>query len=498
MKALQRPQQALMHVGHVGMGGDRSRRVADGKHHPRENRDQKLDANRTQKCRYARPEALRPVPRRFSHHASLRSSSCYTIVSEGKLDGLETRFPDHMAILNEESIEQMLNLAESLRAANGGLLDDSAIQAVAEATGFPVDVVRVTANIRTKKESKGLLAALRTQLLTMDPPTRRFVMSGVAAAMCALCAAGAKASVDWAASSIQIVQLLWLTFGLYNACVARDSKTGAIVGGIFGAGFFTAYELFGLVLHLNKKDSLDAILIVPITVLGAVCGLALQKVTDRYRNRLGLRDPLRERQELLRQLTDLQDRLKSGEQEVTFLSVDIVGSTRMKEMADPLAVEYTFTEYQHFVEMIARKHRGRVHSTAGDGVTCTFDHPMPAFAAAKNISAGLLELNTFRNKVGMPIVVRQGIHSGVVMPPEGGDVTSVNFAHVIDISAHLQKVAPPGSIVVSDASAAKLGGPAAIGQQRVSASGVEGTIWNSRPVQTGTAPDGPPPVPRLV
>ena len=64
---------------------------------------------------------------------------------------------------------------------------------------------------------------------------------------------------------------------------------------------------------------------------------------------------MRERQELLKQLVDIQDKLRSGEQEVSFLSVDIVGSTRMKQMADPLSVEFTFTEYHKFVEMIARR-----------------------------------------------------------------------------------------------------------------------------------------------
>jgi class 3 adenylate cyclase len=419
------------------------------------------------------------------------------------LDGLKLRESEHIANLNDDSVEQMLDLAERLRTANGGLLDDTTIQAVAEATGFPVDFVRITANLRTRQVKKGLLAVIRTQLLTIELQTRRFVLSGVAAATCALCQAAAaraqSSQLEWAASSIGIIQLLGLTLALYNACVARDSKTGAIVGGIFGAGYFTAYELCGLAFHLTNSRSYESILILPITVAGAVAGIALQKITYKYRNRLGLRDPIRERQELLRQLTDLQERLKSGEQEVTFLSVDIVGSTRMKEVADPLAVEYTFTEYHEFVARIARKHGGRVHSTAGDGVTCAFEHPQPAFQAAKNISAGLLELNTFRNKVGLPIVVRQAVHTGIIMAPEDGDVTKVNFAHVIDIAAHLQKVAPAGSIVISDVSAAKIpGGPAAIGDQKVNASGVEGTIWNSRPVVQSTAPEGPPPIPKLV
>src|SRR5262249_37432708 len=168
-------------------------------------------------------------------------------------------------------------------------------------------------------------------------------------------------------------------------------------------------------------------------------GLLVFKIVDTYRAKLGLIDPVKERQELLKQLVDIQDKLRSGEQTISFLSVDIVGSTRMKQIADPLSVEFTFTEYHKFVEMIARRYGGRVHSTAGDGMTLAFDSPSQAFGAARTIQTGVIELNTFRNKIGVPIVLRCGVHTGTVMAPDASDVTTINFADVIDISAHLQK-----------------------------------------------------------
>jgi class 3 adenylate cyclase len=405
----------------------------------------------------------------------------------------------------------MLVLAERLREQNGGFLDDSAIQAVAEATGTPVEYVRLAAKIRNEKIRHSLLAKVHGQYLQLEPHTRRFVIGGLAATMCALFAAAGDraavmqsvkgadiASAAFAENILNIVALLWLTLGLYNACVSRDARTGAAVGSIFAAGVFVSYELFGFVLHLPLSDALDAPMILPAVLGGALGGLLLQKITDKYRSRLGLRDPVRERQELLRQLTSLQERLNSDRQEATFLSVDIVGSTRMKEKADAFAVEYTFNEYHHFVERITKKHGGSVHSTAGDGVTCAFEEARQAFTAAKNIAAGLLELNTLRNKIGIPIQLRQGIHTGMVMAPDGDDITSVNFAHVIDIAAHLQKIAPPGSIVVSDAAATYLGGPSSIGSEKVNASGVGGTIWDAKQAPVQPAPGGPPPVPKPV
>ena len=335
------------------------------------------------------------------------------------------------------------------------------------------------------------------------------MVSGAAATLCALFAAAADraqlavrydSTHSSPASMLSIVSLVWFTLGLYNACMARDSKTGAAAGAIFGASFFAAREMFKFVLGLPASQSYDAALIIPFALMGVLAGLGLQKLTDRYRKPLGLRDPLKERQDLLRQLVDLQDRLKSGEQSCTFLSVDIVGSTKMKANADPLSVEFTFNEYHTFVERTVKRYGGRVHSTAGDGVTAAFDHPTQAFGAAKNVQAGLLELNAFRNKIGEPIVLRQGIHTGTVVAPDATDVTSLNFSHVIDLAAHFQKAAPPGRHRRLRPRR-PLPRPAVLGPSARSGSSCRasrGWSWlpKSVPVAAGTAT--PPPVPELI
>lgn len=405
--------------------------------------------------------------------------------------------------MTEDSVEQMLALAERLRAANGGMLDDSAVQAVAEATGAPIEYVRLAVKLRSEKERQSFLAKLRSQYLTLEPHVRRFVVSGAAATLCALFDVAADRAnlgygnhVTSTGSLLGVVSLIWLTLGLYNACVTRDSKTGAATGAIFGASFFAAHELFKIFLSLPPSHALAAFWIVPFTLLGAIVGLGLQRVTDRYRKPLGLRDPIKERQELLRQLVDLQDKLKSGEQSCTFLSVDIVGSTKMKANADPLSVEFTFNEYHTFVERTVSRYGGRVHSTAGDGVTAAFDHPASAFGAAKNIQAGLLELNAYRNKIGQPIVLRQGIHTGTVVAPDATDVTSLNFSHVIDLAAHFQKAAPAGGIAVSDPAASYLpGGLRTVGDDRIAVSGVEGAVWLPKTTFASGPASTPPPIP---
>jgi class 3 adenylate cyclase len=388
--------------------------------------------------------------------------------------------------ITDDGVEQMLVLAERLREANGGELDESAIQAVAEATGAPVEYVRLAVKLRSEKEKKSFLANIRSQYRLLEPHTRRYVLSGAAAASSALLLA-----LDQLVSKITITHLesnygifamlatITIGLGIYNVVLSRDSKTAALSGAVLAGGMFLMKSVFSLVFAI--RTHVDPALFSVFSALGAAGGIGLRHFADKYRNRLGLKDPAKERQDLLKQLNHLQDKLTSGRQYMTFLSVDIVGSTRMKEGADPLAVEYTFGEYQEFVARISQKYGGRVHSTAGDGLICAFENPQHGFAAAKNIQAGIFELNALRNRLGVPLALRIGIHSGAVIPPQTGDVTSVNFSHVIDIASHLQKLAPSGGIVVSDAAVAQIaGGASSVGTERVQVMDIAASVWIPR------------------
>jgi class 3 adenylate cyclase len=141
--------------------------------------------------------------------------------------------------------------------------------------------------------------------------------------------------------------------------------------------------------------------------------------------------------------------------------------------------------------MAAKRFGGRIHSTAGDGVTCAFPHPQQAYGAARFIQAGLVELNAYRNKIGIPIRLRAGIHMGTVMVPPGQDLSKVNFAHVIDVSAHLQKAAPVGGIAISEEATRELpGGPTGVGAKTIELDSVRAYVWEPRAIEP--AAGGPP------
>lgn len=382
----------------------------------------------------------------------------------------------------------MLLLAERLRESHGGELDDEAIIAVSEATGAPVDYVRIALANRPRDEKQTVTKKLRGTYLSLGPEERAWVTAG---------AIGAGAGIAYALNErfprsnglFGIFMILLLAVGFFAVATRKTSRLAWISGALLGCVGVISSSVFGLLLGLASNGSPWEIL--PLTVASAVLGFALQKLVNQNRKALGLKDPTEERQDLLRQLVELQDKLNSGQQSLTFLSVDIVGSSRMKAGANPLNVEYTFNEYHQFVDRVTTKYGGRVHSTAGDGVTCAFDHPQPAFQAAKNMQIELIELNTFGNKLGAPIVLRCGIHTGSVVTPDAHDVTSLNFAHVIDIAAHLQKVCPAGGIAISKESAIYVK-PAVVSDETVDADGVEGYVWRPK-TQAATKPAATPP-----
>jgi len=380
--------------------------------------------------------------------------------------------------ITDEAIQEMLALAVRLREQSGGDLDDSAIMAVAEATGAPTDYVRVALQATPTEGKKKLSERIKSSFLAFDPLVRRIVVSGVL---------GSLAGIVWALGSglhdpSGFTSILGTIFAIgagINCVYARDQKTAVLSGLAFPfiSNLMSSVVMLVMAMFRHKVQGPGPELMLWQAAVGAGLGWLIFRLADANRAKLGLKDPSKERHELLKQLLDIQDKLRSAEKVVTFLSVDIVGSTRIKQNSDPLLVEYSFNEYHKFVEAVTVKFGGRVHSTAGDGVTCVFESPVQAYAAGRNLLAGLFEFNAYRNKVGTPMAIRAGLHTGSVLAP-GQDATAVNFAHVIDVAAHLQKVCPPGALAVSEESAGHfLGGPTIVGDEVVETQGIRARLW---------------------
>jgi len=156
-----------------------------------------------------------------------------------------------------------------------------------------------------------------------------------------------------------------------------------------------------------------------------------------------------ERDKLLRELAKVKKRLEKTKQKLAFLSVDIVGSTRIKVGQDPLILEHLFREYRVMLEAIFKKYRYRTASWTPDGVMACFPQVDLACAAAKDLLKKLPVFNKEKNRIGFPIQVRCGLNAGEVNYDESTPLELLS-SRVLDITGHLQKAALPDSIFVTE------------------------------------------------
>lgn len=167
-----------------------------------------------------------------------------------------------------------------------------------------------------------------------------------------------------------------------------------------------------------------------------------------FLGRLGLKRT-EERDKLLRELADVKKRLEETKQRLAFLSVDIVGSTRIKVGQDPLTSEHLFREYRLLLEGIFKKFRYRAASWTPDGVMACFPQVELAFGGAKDLLKKLPAFNKDRNHTGMVIQVRCGLNAGEVHYDESTPLELLS-SRVLDVTGHLQKTAQPNAILVTE------------------------------------------------
>jgi len=177
-----------------------------------------------------------------------------------------------------------------------------------------------------------------------------------------------------------------------------------------------------------------------ISLFGALGGLVQRRAAKELN--VAQNDPAT----ILAEMVRIQWRLSDRRAALCVMVVDAAKSAEMKSFADPLAVEYSFREYQHLLIDLSKGMRGRVHSTAGDGAVIAFESAQEAFTAAKRIQTDIERFNREDNRLQLPFRLRIGLHMGEVV----GDLDEVEFTEVIDIAAHVQSAAPVGGIALTE------------------------------------------------
>ncbi|MCA0245558.1 MAG: guanylate cyclase [Proteobacteria bacterium] len=176
---------------------------------------------------------------------------------------------------------------------------------------------------------------------------------------------------------------------------------------------------------------------------GTQAAVALDKGFKSFENAKSV-----DRNELLRAFAEAKKKLDAFGREVAFLSIDVVGSTAMKEREENAAIQYDFAEYRKMVEAVFDTHGILKTAWTPDGVMACFPTIDQAVLAGKDV---ILALEAFNRNVKLmkeDFSVRCGVNAGYVHFDESTPLAAMSD-RVIDIAGHMQKYAEPNSVAVA-------------------------------------------------
>ena len=252
--------------------------------------------------------------------------------------------------------------------------------------------------------------------------------------------------------SSQVLVAMLLAIAVCAAALVSGLVSGSWQKGVVAGSLFLVVSYLTIIAVMpngwavmsepfqERPYALVALLLNPM--LGLIGGLGGSIESNAERKR---RIAATDRAAVLSEIVRLQQALKSGAQDVCLMVVDAVGSTKMKLGADQYDIEASFGAFQNYIARKVAGFGGSVYSTAGDGAITRFDDAQSAFDCAFSVLADLKIFNDNHNRLGAPFELRVGIHSGHVP----GELDKIAFSRVIDVAAHMEKVAPVGGIASS-------------------------------------------------
>ena len=159
------------------------------------------------------------------------------------------------------------------------------------------------------------------------------------------------------------------------------------------------------------------------------------------------------REELLELYARTKKALEAQKQSLAFLSIDVVGSIRMKEHEDAAIASRDFSRYMAMVDEVIGRHNYLTASWTPDGVMACFRETAQAFAAGQEVLRSLKHFNENIKAMNADFKIRLGIYSGQVLYDERIPMEEMSD-RVIDIAGHLQKYAQENSIYINKGSVA--------------------------------------------
>jgi class 3 adenylate cyclase/tetratricopeptide (TPR) repeat protein len=141
---------------------------------------------------------------------------------------------------------------------------------------------------------------------------------------------------------------------------------------------------------------------------------------------------------------------------LTILFADLVDSTALSTQVEPETYRMLVGRYREQVLAIVNRYEGHVGSTKGDGLLVVFGHPRAheddvrrAVVAGLEITREVAKLSEqAQRRFRVQITVRVGVHRGLVYLDTAQDDV---YGLAANLAARVSGLAPPGSVVVSDA-----------------------------------------------
>ena len=141
---------------------------------------------------------------------------------------------------------------------------------------------------------------------------------------------------------------------------------------------------------------------------------------------------------------------------LTILFADLVDSTALSTMVEPETYRLLVGRYREHVLRIVDRLEGHVCSTKGDGLLAVFGYPRAHEDDARRAVAAGLEITqqvewlsaAAQRRFGVEFQVRVGVHRGLVYLDTAQDDV---YGLAANLAARVSGLAPPGSVVVSDA-----------------------------------------------
>jgi class 3 adenylate cyclase len=151
---------------------------------------------------------------------------------------------------------------------------------------------------------------------------------------------------------------------------------------------------------------------------------------------------------MLREYAEAKKFLFQEKRHLSFLAIDVVGSTKMKIGEDKLVIEHAFAEYKRFIERILSANNAWKVAWTPDGIMCAFFSVNEAVRAGQEVISQLPWFNDGVHQLRTKFHVRCGVNSGDVVFPEEKNMEEVSD-EAVDVAGHMQKYAAPDTLWLS-------------------------------------------------